>query len=106
MSDLFADLPAEPPPAEITEVLAETSGARVERIVSYGHATPLGQWYDQAQPEWVAVLSGWGTLRYDDGSLRRLGPGQWEYIPARRRHRVEATDPDQPTVWLAVFLPA
>jgi cupin 2 domain-containing protein len=31
-----------------------------------------------------------------------LRPGDHVAIPARRRHRVEWTTPDEPTVWLAV----
>jgi cupin 2 domain-containing protein len=31
-----------------------------------------------------------------------MGPGDHVHIPAHRRHRVEWTDPAQPTVWLAV----
>ena len=32
-----------------------------------------------------------------------LGPGDWVDIAAHRRHRVAWTDPEHPTVWLAVF---
>ncbi|MDB5310194.1 MAG: cupin protein [Gemmataceae bacterium] len=31
-----------------------------------------------------------------------MRPGDFIGIPARRRHRVEWTTPDEPTVWLAV----
>jgi cupin 2 domain-containing protein len=31
-----------------------------------------------------------------------LQPGDHLIIPAHRRHRVEWTHPDQPTVWLAL----
>jgi len=31
-----------------------------------------------------------------------LRPGDWVAIPAHARHRVAWTDPDQPTVWLAL----
>jgi cupin 2 domain-containing protein len=29
-------------------------------------------------------------------------PGAYVHIPAHRKHRVEWTDPNQPTIWLAV----
>ena len=32
---------------EVLDVLAEAEGARIERIVSAGHATAPGQWYDR-----------------------------------------------------------
>ena len=35
---------------------------------------------------------------------RILRPGSYVEIPAHIRHRVELTDADQPTVWLAVHL--
>ena len=35
---------------------------------------------------------------------RVLGPGDAVYLPAHCRHRVEWTDPDHPTVWLALFI--
>ena len=54
------------------------SGLRVERIVSTGgHATPPGQWYDQAQAEWVAVVQGEGVVRFE------LPLGQGESVQPR-----------------------
>jgi cupin 2 domain-containing protein len=87
---------------ERVDVLLDRPGARIERIVSAGQATPPGQWYDQPGDEWVALLAGRATLRWEDGSLVELSPGDWLLIPARVRHRVEATSVDPPCVWLAV----
>ncbi len=43
-------------------------------------------------------------LRFaDEEAERALGPGDWVHIAAHRRHRVAWTDPEHPTVWLAVF---
>lgn len=76
---------------------------RLERIVSTGHVTPEGEWYDEETHEWVLVLQGRARLRFDDDPMpMTLGPGDHVVIPARRRHRVEWTDPAQPTVWLAL----
>ena len=76
---------------------------RIERIVSTGQASPPGFWYDQDWGEWVVLLSGAARLRLaEEAEARRLAPGDWVDIPAHCRHRVEWTDPDQPTVWLAV----
>jgi cupin 2 domain-containing protein len=42
-------------------------------------------------------------LRFDDeAALRSLSPGDYVEIAAHRRHRVEWTDPTQPTIWLAI----
>ncbi len=43
---------------EFTETLFSGKGFRVERIVSKGHVTERGKWYDQSGDEWVTVLKG------------------------------------------------
>ena len=103
-TNLFADLPADLS-AELTQTLADGPGVRVERIVSRGHASPPGFWYDQDEAEWVLVVRGAARIRFEDGCVE-LRPGDHVTIPAHRRHRVEWTTPDEPTVWLAVYYPA
>ncbi|MFH6786523.1 MULTISPECIES: cupin domain-containing protein [Methylobacterium] len=104
-ANLLADLPATPQPDERIDLLAQTPQARIERIVSTGQASPPGFWYDQPWDEWVVLLTGAATLRIaGEPEPRRLGPGDHLMIPAHRRHRVESTSPDAPTVWLAVHL--
>jgi cupin 2 domain-containing protein len=104
--NLFANI-AERGPREEIAVLAETAGARIERIVSTGQASPPGFWYDQAETEWVILLAGKAALRFEsEPEPRVLGPGDWLEIPAHARHRVEWTEAQQPTVWLAVHLAA
>ncbi len=100
--NLFSSLPLSSSD-EVFEELLRGGSFRLERIVSTGQATPEGQWYDQDADEWVLVVSGSAGLRFDDGqSPRELRPGDYVNIPAHRRHRVEWTDPRQPTVWLAL----
>lgn len=41
---------------EVMEVLASCDHARIQRIVSQGHASPTRFWYDQDEHEWVAVF--------------------------------------------------
>ncbi|TGD98110.1 cupin domain-containing protein [Methylobacterium nonmethylotrophicum] len=90
---------------EIVDLLAQGPGARIERIVSTGQASPPGFWYDQPWDEWVVLLAGRADLRLDgEPEPRRLAPGDYLLIPARLRHRVAWTSPDEPTVWLAVHL--
>jgi len=100
--NLLADLPAALA-GEATSILASTTATRIERIVSTGQASPPGFWYDQDRAEWVLLLTG-GALVLIEGEAepRRLGPGDALLIPAHCRHRVEWTDPEEPTVWLAV----
>jgi cupin 2 domain-containing protein len=102
VSNLFAPIPTEIP-KEIFEVLLETKDFRLERIISAGQATPPGEWYDQDIQEWVVLLRGGAGLRFEDEPEPRiLSPGDHLLIPAHRRHRVEWTDPEAPTVWLAL----
>ena len=96
--------PAGPLPDELVETLTVAEGVRIERIVSRGHRSPEGFWYDQAEGEWVAVLQGRARLRIEGQEARELLPGDWLWLPARTRHRVEWTDPGTETVWLAVFV--
>jgi len=90
--------------AEHFETLAGAAGVRIERIVSHGHRTPAGQWYDQDQDEWVCLLQGRAELAFDDGTALAMEAGDCLLIPARRRHRVAGTS--SPAIWLAVFMPA
>jgi cupin 2 domain-containing protein len=78
-------------------------GLRIERVVSRGQASPAGFWYDQAQDEWVIVLAGSALVMFEgESAATRMAPGDHVHIPAHRRHRVEWTDPEQATIWLAV----
>jgi cupin 2 domain-containing protein len=100
--NLFENLPGAAAEEEFT-TLAEFRGARIERIVSTGQASPPGFWYDQDQAEWVVLLSGSaGLLLEGEEAPRILRPGDYVEIPARKKHRVEWTDAKEPTVWLAV----
>ena len=98
--NLFASLP-QAGAEEIFQTLAQGRGLRIERIVSDGQKSPPGFWYEQAEDEWVMVLQGAATLAFDDGRRLEIGAGDWAWLPAGVRHRVEHTAPR--TVWLAVF---
>jgi cupin 2 domain-containing protein len=90
-------------PQEQLETLLETTSFRLERIVSAGHATPSGEWFDQDRDEWVILLTGSACLRFaDEDDPRQVQPGDYLLISAHRRHRVERTDPSVKTVWLAL----
>ena len=103
ITNLLRDLPAQVH-AEALEVLAESPWVSIERIVSRGHHSPEGFWYDQDRNEWVVLLSGQAGLLFEGEECSRvLEPGDALTIPAHTRHRVEWTAPGQDTVWLAVF---
>ncbi|MFO0984253.1 MAG: cupin domain-containing protein [Planctomycetota bacterium] len=102
IGNLFTDI-AEASAEEAFTTLVRGRQFRLERIVSHGHVTPPDQWYDQDEHEWVMVLAGAARLRFADGAgMCELRPGDHLVIAAHRRHRVEWTDPERATVWLAV----
>lgn len=101
---LDGGVPAELP-EELVTVLASGPGVRVERIVSRGHVTPPGDWYDQAEDEFVVLVQGAARLEFEEFDLD-LRAGDWVDIAAHVRHRVAWTTPNENAVWLAVFRPA
>ena len=101
--NIYSSVP-ERSPEEIFETLIDSGKIRIERIISDSNRSPEGFWYDQGESEWVMVLSGSAGLRFEGkDEVLVLKPGDWVDIPAHLRHRVEWTDPERKTVWLAVF---
>ena len=86
---------------ELFQTLADGS-ATIERIVSAGHSTPEGEWYDQEKDEWVILLQGDAVLRFGNNELINLKSGDYIFIKAHNRHRVEYTSSSPQCVWLAI----
>ena len=106
MNNLFGAIPATLPD-ELFEDILKTDKVRIERIVSRGHITPEGEWYDQDEGEWVMVIKGSAKLLFEDGMREvSMEAGDHINIPAHQRHRVSWTDPREETIWLAVFYSA
>jgi len=103
--NLFANLDLNAS-AECMTPLLQGRALRVERIVSTGQSTAPDTWYDQAQPEWVVLLSGAACLEFADGTRHDLNPGDYCLIPAHCRHRVAWTAPRVASVWLAIHYEA
>jgi cupin 2 domain-containing protein len=99
-ANVLSDLPLRLPEEVFTTLLAADQ-IRIERILSHGHVSPEGFWFDQDQHEWVIVLKGRAKLQLEE-ELVELKPGDFLNIPAHAKHRVEWTTPDETTVWLAV----
>ncbi len=97
------DLPDFGLESEQFDQLLALDGVRIERIVSCGQVTPEGEWYDQDWDEWVLLIAGSAIIRLaDTDDLIALGPGDSLFLPAHSQHRVEQTQTDPPTIWLAV----
>lgn len=86
--------------AEQSESLLRTDNLHIERIVSYGHPTPSGEWYDQPWEEWVVLLVGQARIIYPDQTAICLTAGDSLLIAPHVQHRVQ--DVSQDAIWLAV----
>lgn len=92
-------------PEEIVEILHTDNSFRIERILSRGHHSPEGFWYDQEEDEWVLLIQGSAVLNLlEPEETIRLEAGDTLLIPAHRKHRVESTNRDTTSVWLTVFI--
>ncbi|QNI55641.1 nif11-like leader peptide and RmlC-like bi-domain protein [Synechococcus sp. BIOS-E4-1] len=105
-ADLF-NLLAEAPSAsgqETEEELCSGKDWRLMRISSNGSCSPDGFWYQQKEQEWLTLLKGSAIVRLQDPEQWvELSVGDQLMLPAGRRHRVERTDADPGTVWLALY---
>ncbi len=87
---------------EIVHNLLSAGSVRIERILSKGHQSPDGFWYDQLENEWVVLLQGAARLNIK-GEIHELKKGDSVNLPKHCRHRIEWTTPQEVTIWLAVF---
>jgi cupin 2 domain-containing protein len=102
IKNIFADIP-DCAFQEIFETILDNKNLKLERIVSTGRPTPVGEWYDQEGDEWVMVLTGSAGLSFKgDSEIRIMKPGDYLFIPAHTIHRVEWTDSRENTIWLAI----
>ena len=103
-TNIFNNIP-ENLPEELFETLFKNQLVYIERIVSRGHVTAEGVWYDQDWDEWVLLLQGQAIIGYEqERQAITLNSGDYLLIPANVRHRVEWTANDVDTVWLAVHV--
>jgi len=103
-ASLFADLPDEMKDESFQEILSRPN-LKIERIVSRGHCSPEGFWYDQEGDEWVLLVQGGAGLELEgEAEVTALKPGDHLLIPAHRRHRVAWTSENEDTIWLAVHI--
>lgn len=101
MENMFSDIPSDLP-EELCQCLLQSESVRIERIISHGHRSPTGFWYDQEHHEWVLVLRGRARLQIKGSEAVELKLGDYVNLPARTPHRVVWTDPSEPTIWLAI----
>lgn len=102
MTNIFKSIPDDIH-QEIVSDLLHNRSVRIERILSQGQCSPPQGWYDQDEHEWVLVVKGSAIIVFEQGKAVALSDGDYLHIPAHRKHRVQWTDPEQVTLWLAVF---
>jgi cupin 2 domain-containing protein len=89
---------------EVTKKIFESKKIRIEKIISKGHSSPKGFWYDQEENEWVILLKGKAKLLFENETESvLLSEGDFVNIPSHTKHRVEWTEASAVTIWLAIF---
>lgn len=101
MKNIFENIPTDLSD-EVFENLAASDHVKIERIISQGHSSPESGWYDQEHNEWVMVLKGSAKLSFNNQPSVMLNKGDYLTIDAHQKHKVDWTDPEGETVWLAV----
>ncbi len=101
--NLYKDIP-EASAGEVVDTLLDDPDVRIERIVSHGHSSPPGFWYEQNQDEWVLVLKGNAILEFAGGRTVAMEEGDSLLIHAGEKHRVAFTSSEPACVWLCVFI--
>lgn len=103
MENIFNDIPSDLPDELIEKIAGDAEkNVNVERIISRGHASPPGFWYDQDRNEFVILLKGKAALQFKGSNrLTEMSPGDYIDIPAHTLHRIEWTSDSEDTLWLA-----
>jgi cupin 2 domain-containing protein len=100
-NNIFVNVP-ELIPIELFETIIQTQNIKIERILSKGQHSEPDFWYDQEQAEWVLVLKGAARIQFEDRFVS-LKAGDYINIEPHQKHRVDWTDPEEETIWLAIF---
>jgi cupin 2 domain-containing protein len=90
------------PLRETFETLFSGTSVRAEKIISKGHVTEPGKWYDQHMDEWVILLQGKASLEFENNCIMDLKAGDFILIPSGKKHRVAFTSKKPTCIWLAV----
>jgi cupin 2 domain-containing protein len=81
LANLLANLPAQLP-KELLTALLQPPGIRIDRIVSRGHQSPDGFWYDQLEHERVVVLKGAARIEFEDRTVEPRPEAAYDSSPS------------------------
>lgn len=88
---------------ESSRLIASGDAWKLVLIASNGFSTPGNSWIEQTDHEWVLLLRGSARLILREPELSvDLSPGDHLTISPHRPHRVDRTDCDPGTLWLAL----
>ncbi len=99
--NIFAQI-AEAGEEEQFDLLFKSPNCRIDRIVSAGHSSPKGFWYDQENDEFILLIQGEATLEFEDRKVT-LKKGDYMHIPKNFKHRLDSTSIEPVCVWLCGF---
>ena len=99
--NIFDKLPDFPQREEIFELICKNDIVKIERIISSGQNSPDDFWYEQEWNEFVIIIQGSAEIVFSNKRVK-LKAGDYLNIPAMEKHRVESTDKECFTIWLAV----
>lgn len=85
------------------DLLQKGDHYRIERVVSVGHSSPEGLYYDQENDQWIMLVQGTATLELE-GKLVDLKAGDYLFLPKNSKHRIEKTSIEPACIWLCVFI--
>lgn len=100
-NNIFGNI-AEVGEEEQFDLLLKSPNCRIDRIVSAGHSSPKGFWYDQENDEFVLLVQGAATLEFEDHQVT-LRAGDYLHIPKNCKHRLESSSMDPVCIWLCIF---
>jgi cupin 2 domain-containing protein len=93
-----------PDGTERVRQLQSGPGWHLDLIHSCAASSADGYWYDQDEHEWLTLLRGSARLALQSPEQTLdLSVGDGLYLAPHRRHRVERTDPEPGTLWLALY---
>lgn len=97
-----AQFPSDSSSPEIFQRFFETGNLVIERITSNGQITKKDEWLEENFNEWVMLLQGESKIKFNTGEEYNIRNGDYLFIPANTKHRVEYTSLKPECIWLAI----
>lgn len=76
---------------------------RIERIVTSGHSSPEGFYYEQENDEWIFLVQGEVILEMEEKYVQ-MKTGDHLFIPKNCRHRIEKSSVEPVCIWVCILI--